>query len=259
MRITSSDPGIDTLADRFLSVLNWLIFALSCLYAYSMLIHPWINGGWNYVHAVWLDWQSLNVGILAFLASVIAFNVSRYNAAQQRRRELVAARSFLPESLSELTDYFRKCGAILYDEYTFTKQPQNTPPNLEVPSLPIGYKEIFSRCISLADRELAEHLSYILSRLQIHHSRMCELIEERDPNSPAASNKSNILAYMFCLGELRALINNTYAYARGDVDFSSTPLDIESYKTAYANIGIDIYGNDDLIAFTRRAIKSPNN
>lgn len=100
--------NMNSLVERGLVFANWLFVALFSIYIYSMLFHPWFNGGWKYAHAVWLEWQSLNVGILAFSASVIAFNISRYQATQQRRRELVAARAFLPDSLSELTQYLNR-------------------------------------------------------------------------------------------------------------------------------------------------------
>ncbi|WP_157982632.1 hypothetical protein [Simplicispira lacusdiani] len=243
------------LIDRFLFSANWLLFALTGLYAYSMLLHPWLKGGWKYVHAVWYDWQSLNVGILAFLASVIAFNISRHHAAQQRRRELVAARSFLPESLSELSEYLRRCSVVLCSAYSGTKQTHAQLSQDQLPRLPSGYKEIFSRCISLADKELAEHLSYILACLQIHHARISSLLEEQRPNSRFVVTRHNVLTYIYRLGELQALVNNTFDYARGEKEFIAKPLDFSSYKTAYANLGTHLHNIDDLEDFTKHAIE----
>lgn len=241
--------------DRFIPFANWILIALSGLYAYSMLIHPWLNGGWKYVHAVWFDWQSLNVGILAFLASVIAFNVSRYNATQQRKRELVAARSFLPESLSELSEYLKKCSGILAIAYENAHQHREPPADIEAPLQPNGYKEIFSRCISLADRELAEHLSYILSCLQVNHARICSFICDKNFNPQIIVNTKNVLTYLFRLGELQALINSTFNYARGEENFVAKPLDWESYRTAYATLALHLHNIDELDEFTKRAIE----
>lgn len=241
--------------DRHLSYANWLLLVLTGLYIYSMLIHPWLYGGWKHVHAVWYDWQSLNVGILAFLASVIAFNVSRHNAAQQRKRELVAARSFLPESLSELSEYFRECGAALCTAYSNVRQPQAPFQHIATPQPPSGYKEIFSNCISLADNELAEHLSYILACLQVHHARICTLAEEQKPNSQTVVTPETVLSYIFRLGELQALVNNTFDYARGEEQFVAKPLDLKSYQTAYANLRIRRHNIDELEGFTERALK----
>ena len=228
---------------------------LTGLYAYSMLLYPWLKGGWKHVHAVWYDWQSLNVGILAFLASVIAFNVSRHNAAQQRKRELVAARSFLPESLSKLSEYFQECGAALCAAYSTAKQPQAPSQHIQPPQPPSGYKEVFSRCISLADSELAEHLSYILACLQVHHARICTLVEEQKPNSRSVFTPETVLNYIYRLGELQALVNNTFDYARGEEQFRPKPLDLNSYRTAYSNLYIHRHNIDDLDGFTERALK----
>lgn len=246
---------MNSLVERGLAFANWLVVALSSIYVYSMLLHPWFNGGWKYVHAVWLEWQSLNVGILAFAASVIAFNISRYQATQQRRRELVAARAFLPDSLSELTQYFKECSGLLLTAYQFAKRHDRvTAKALDAKPIPSPnhHKEVFSRCISLADTALAEHLSYILTCLQIHHSRISELIESQKPNSHRITIAQNVVTYIFRLGELQALINNTFNYARGEEEFSSKVLDWNSYKTAYANLGILINSVDDLEGFTKR-------
>jgi len=249
--------NMNALVDRGLVFANWIVAALSSLYVYGMFIHPWFNGGWKNVHAVWQDWQSLNVGILAFTASVIAFNISRYHSIQQRRRELVAARSFLPESLSELTQYFKKCGAILSSAYRVAKRKDRAhdgASDAESPTPPNNHKEIFSRCISLADADLAEHLSYILTCLQIHHSRIAGLVEDQKPNSRTIVTAHQIVTYIFRLGELQALVNNTFAYARGEEEFSVKPLDWESYRTAYANLGMLVHNFDDLEGFTKRAL-----
>lgn len=43
------------------------------------------------------------------------------------------------------------------------------------PNLPENYKEVFRRCIELAEPDVAEYLAYMLMRLQVHQSRMQEL------------------------------------------------------------------------------------
>jgi hypothetical protein len=42
---------------------------------------------------VWYRWQTLNVRRLAFISSVIAFNIAKYNASKQRERQFIAASS----------------------------------------------------------------------------------------------------------------------------------------------------------------------
>lgn len=48
-------------------------------YVLSMLVYPSIVGDWNHVHSVWYTWQSLNTGVLAFVASILALNAVRYS------------------------------------------------------------------------------------------------------------------------------------------------------------------------------------
>lgn len=74
-----------------------------------MFIYPWLNLGWSWglVEDVWDRWQGLNVGMLAFISSVTAFNIGRYNAEKQREREFMASKAFLPDALSGLTSYLQ--------------------------------------------------------------------------------------------------------------------------------------------------------
>ncbi len=73
-----------------------------------MLAYPWFvrPRGWEHVQLVWDHWQGLNVGKLAFLSSVIEFNISCYNAEQQRAHKFLAAKAFLPIALDGLCSYF---------------------------------------------------------------------------------------------------------------------------------------------------------
>jgi hypothetical protein len=95
--------------DTLVNLLNFVGLPAAILYAFCMLVWPWISGcgDWGYVQGVWDRWQSLNVGMLALVSSITAFNISRYNAAKQRQRDLLAPKAFLPAALSELVSYFK--------------------------------------------------------------------------------------------------------------------------------------------------------
>ncbi|OOF32803.1 hypothetical protein [Salinivibrio costicola] len=175
-------------ADSLIRILNWVGTPAVGLYFFSMVIYPWFSGGggWSNVQKVWMDWQALNVGILAFISSLVAFNISNHHANQQREREFLAARSFLPEALSELTSYFKQSANLLTEAWTRAKDDSDrckTPLEAPVPKLPENYKEIFSRCIALAEPEVAGYLSYVLMRLQVHHARVVDLNESFQPES----------------------------------------------------------------------------
>jgi len=136
-------------ADTLISILNGIGIPFVIIYVICMFIVPWITaeGEWVYVQKVWHSWQSLNVSLLAFIASLIAFNIARYNAEKKRSREFVAARAFLPEALSELNTYFSDCSLLLVEAFkrkSKGEREDNTPLSKPVPQLPTSYREIFS-------------------------------------------------------------------------------------------------------------------
>lgn len=69
------------------------------------MIYRFLDDSWDVkqVQSIWHHWQALNVGMLAFMSSLVTFYISKFNANNQRERNFVAARAFLPEALSELT------------------------------------------------------------------------------------------------------------------------------------------------------------
>lgn len=101
--------------DKMIKIGNKLVLIILIAYSFSMLIYPWFKGGfsWNYVHSVWYTWQSLNVGVLAFSSSIIAFNISRYNSEKQRQRDFIAERALLPQALSDLCKYLEQSSEVL--------------------------------------------------------------------------------------------------------------------------------------------------
>lgn len=243
-------------ADTMVSIMNWVGIPLFLVYALCMLGAPWLNGDWIFVQKVWDRWQTLNVGVLAFISSVIAFNISKYNANKQRERQFVAAKAFLPHALSELTSYC-KLGSILLREAwerLGDTEVQPSPIAAELPELPESYKETFSRCISEADPDVADYLANILVKLQVHHSRLKELKDTFGQGGRMVWVRPNVMSYLFRLGELQALINRLFGFARGMEPFDGSSLLWEDYRNAYSNLDVEIADVDDLEGFTNRAI-----
>lgn len=247
--------------DTLINILNWVGIPLVGVYILSMIIVPWIEGEyeWRYVQNVWHNWQSLNVGILAFISSIIAFNISRFNANKQRERNFIAAKAFLPEALSELTTYFKFCGTLLteaWDRVNGNTDGCRTPLQQQVPELTESYKETFSQCIALAEPDVSEYLAYMLMRLQIHISRLNDVENSfrEDRNTIFMLLPANIITYMYCLAELQALINKIFDYARGLEDFDGSKLVWDDFRNAYGNLDISFDDFDDLVGFTQRTI-----
>lgn len=245
--------------DFLVKISNWVGVPVTFLYIFSMLVFPFIRegGDWVRVQSIWDRWQALNVGMLAFLSSVIAFNISKFNADRQREREFIAARAFLPHALSELTDYFRSSALVLIESWRRLEDQLNgrrKPLESVVPNLPEQYKEIFSNCIKYAEPDVGEYLAKILVRLQIHHSRLKGFAELFGTNSSMLPLRANAVTYLIGLGELQALVNNLYEFARGTSKFEEKSLTWDDYRSAYAGLDVEADEIRDLVEWTRNSI-----
>lgn len=219
-------------------VVNSIGWPLLALYVYSMFIHPWYGTEWNWerVQNVWDRWQTLNAGALAFLASLIAFNISRFNENQQREREFIASKAFLPSTLSGLMGYLSESAGVftlLWD----------TPEPLEAavtsPELPPDYREVFSNCIRHADPVVGAYLSNILVQLQVHEARMRSACSPPPGTRTRIHGKHVLISYFYRLGELYALIANLFSFARGEEPFNARALEWADFKNAYGILEID--------------------
>lgn len=246
-------PKLDKI---IMAVSFFLGIPLVGLYLIAMIIYPSIEGNWEHVQSVWDRWQSLNVGILAFLASVVAFNISIFNARRQQERDFIASRAFLPEALSSLCSYLKSCTALLIEaRQKITQKDTESTLSIPVPNLPIEYKEIFSRCISLAPPDISNHLVKILMKLQIHNTRIKSLSNSFDANSRALLTHPHMLSHFYITGELYALINMMFKTARGLDNFKSDNLSIEHMTNSYLNLEINFETIDGLIEYTKRSLE----
>ena len=235
--------------------INWLCIVMGIPYVLSMLVYPLVVGDWNYVHSVWYTWQSLNTGVLAFVASILALNAVRYSEEKKRQRNFVASKAFLPQALSELNSYCNACAPLVIEAWKRAIDRNDrckTPLTNRLPDLPNGYQQVFKECISEASPEVAERLAYILVRLQIHHSRTESLIEDFSPESTALLVPRSLMTQVFALAELQSLISQLFDYARGTKDFDNSSLSVDSFFSFYRLWKIDIEDHDDLEGFTER-------
>jgi len=245
-------------ADKLIATLNYVGLPLAALYVTCMFIIPLVQsaGDWAYLQGVWDRWQSLNVGMLAFISSIIAFNISRFNAEKQRERDFLASKAFLPEALSELTTYCRESALLLNEGWGV--QPGSSP-TLKVPELPKEYKSIFGECIRHAEPEVGDYLSQILVWLQVHDSRIRSYAKQYHSTGQFQSQKSLLITYFFKLGELQAMVNKLFDFARNMAEFDSRPLKWKDFHTAYANLDIweekiRISDNLNLETHTKKAL-----
>jgi hypothetical protein len=250
-------------ADERVSYLTWTGGLLFLLYAICMFVYPafsngWDGWNWDYIQRVWDRWQTLNAGVLAILASVIALNISKYHESKQREWRFIAAKAFLPSALSELLGYFKLSAKLFVEAYESLERnpPSNhIPLTTALPKLPVSYAETFRQCIDQAEPDVGEYLANILVELQVHHSRMTELHEAYSADSRMMSNKSSLKSYIYRLGQLYALVGKVFPFARGQEGFDRSALVWENYRNAYGLLDVEIEDIEDLAGFTNRAIE----
>lgn len=244
--------------DTLVGVLNWFGIPLFLVYFISMFVYPWHESAWNWqsVQDTWDRWQSLNVAMLALLSSVIALNISRFNAEHQRQRDFTAAKAYLPATLSELCRYFENSASALNEAWNASR---NAPLEVDIPSLPTDYRDVFSECIRHAEADVGDYLAKTVSLLQIHDARLRGLVADHGAEGNISPNQQNVIVYMYRLGELQAMVNRLFGFARGDAPFDDTPVVWDEFRSALAILNIeldDIYVSEimNLEAFTKRAL-----
>lgn len=235
---------------------NYLGWPLLTTYAFCMFAYPLYSVNWKHVQDIWDRWQTLNTGALAFLASLLAFNISRFNENRQREREFVAAKAFLPSTLSGLMEYCGQSGHVLRTMWDSTPVKDKS---LKPPELPNDYREVFSNCIRHADSSVGTYLSNILVRLQVHEARLRDAIGEPIEGKERIVDKYNLLAYLLNVGEIYALVSNLFGFARGEEKFKTKPLSWDDFRTAYSflNLQLDDFVISDaasLMTFTQRRL-----
>lgn len=246
--------------DVLIRIINRGGIPLICVYVFCMYFYPVYAEGWNWnqVQKVWDRWQTINAGVFAFVASVVAFNIAKYDSNRQRLHRFVAARAFLPHALSDLTTYCKVSSSLLREAWSYLdRDPESHPVGLSlpVPDIPSEVKETFSRCIENAELDIGEYLAYFLMRLQVHHSRLRDLHSSIVAASRTVVVHENLRTYIYRLGELQALINRLFEFARGLKPFDGSPIQWDELVNAYHNLEIWIDEIEDLDGFSRRALE----
>jgi len=247
-----------TIRDNWVSYLTKSGALFAVIYIVSMFLVPAFSGDWGYVQRVWHNWQSFNVGMLAFLSSVVALNISIYNATTQKGREFIAARAFLPEALSDLSAYFNDCAPVLKNAYDRAKNKEDkckTPLKGSIPELPSTYKATFTNCIKFSDPDTGDYLANVLVLLQVHHSRIQDLSQNFSEDSSTLVLPQNVMSYIFCLAELKALVGKAFCFARGRGQLDDSSLSIDLLHNAYHNLKICVEKIDGLESLTQASLE----
>ena len=236
---------------KFIKGIKFTGYCMFGLYFISMFVYPFYEHqlSWSAVQSVWSHWQTLNVGALAFLSSVILYNATKYHSESQRQRSFIASRAFLPEAFSELLDYLKESSNVLRGAWLLSGRVGGN----NKPSLPTDYKNIFRDCISHASPNFGDYLARFLVNLQIHDDRLGSLLEG---TGHRILSKTELVIYMYRLAELVVYINKAFQYARGASDFDNSPFTVDDFRTAYLNMGINVQEFDNLWASTEQLIQT---
>lgn len=238
--------------ESLIRVTNIISAASFLAYVFGMFIFPVWNsaGDWNYIQRVWYSWQALNVGMLAFASSLIAFNISRYNANKQTEREFIASKAFLPQALSLLCNYLEISGKVVIEAADRSRDRKKRAKVFAsvVPVLPDYHVEVFKNCIKHAPPEVGKYLAKILRLLQIHHSRIETMPTE------VGTNYAYYKSCLYSLAELQFLVNGLFDFARDESDFKVAVYKWEQFAAIYRLYRMDLDNYPKLAEFTKSLI-----
>ncbi|GED44121.1 hypothetical protein [Cobetia marina] len=197
------------------------------IYFISMIVYPFVHGDWDYVQSVWSRWQGLNVGVLAFISSVILFSAARYNSEKQREREFVASMAFLPASHNELVEYLKRCAnyyKLAWEGDTF---------DLFL-SAPLSHRDVFQNCIRHANPEVGAYMVEFLSNLQLIDARM-QYINEY------GTAPDLLMEDFLLLGELKVMVDKILCFSRGEITVLNNHVTWNDYYSAYTTLGVSVH------------------
>lgn len=237
--------------DRHESRITYASFVLVAAYVYGMIVYPWGKSlSWAHVHEVWMSWQSLNVGVLAFISTFFIYKATKHSENVKRNRNFKAEKAFLPNALSELTRYLEENARYLeHCLNVVTSNPQSWKPKISVslPSLPIKYEDVFRRCIVTASDDVADYLSGILARLQIFNARMNEVDEYFNDQGKYFQNKDTIKLRTYDLVEIYILTTNLFDFARNTKGFSNRKINREDIENSILNLELAVGKENEMI------------
>lgn len=219
-----------------------------------MFIYPIFHyrQNWSQINQIWLDWQTLNAGVIAILASAIFYQSTKYATEKQISSNLKANKAMLSHKLSDLSHYYSCSFKLLNSALTHADNQDGEMKECDIMfanalSSINENKElsIIVECMKTATANDADKLAKYVSELQIHNSRLQKIIQKR-PCISEVGNSLYILSCIHRLATLQLMTNNLFSYARNQADKIEYSITSENMKTAYRNIGL-LSENEELI------------
>lgn len=224
--------------------LLWLaVTGLSVIYAICMFIAPvfiW-RGSWTDIQEVWDRWQALNVGVLAFLASIIALRTVRLQERARARREFDAARAFLSQALSDLAEYCHECAILLIDARARSAGRVTDVIDRDwlIPVFPEDTYRTFDRIIQTAQATEAGYVATMISELQVHRSRIRGLVQRGSRGTELNRlTAHSATSYLAALVMIRAKIDVLLPFSRSEVPTINPHISERDIYTALRLLGL---------------------
>lgn len=163
------------------------------------------------------DWQTLIGAFAALIAAIIGawylqkqIKTARAIEDEKRWRKVEAARSVLPEALSELAEYSRSCGKRLARIWDGPASPATAkaPP---FPPFPSGLLPLFKEIVEHAPLERTQSFRSIIMELQVLNANLRGGFKR-------PSDRLNAASYAARCAYLHALTDKLFPYARFEDD-----------------------------------------
>ncbi len=202
----------------------------AALYFACMFIWPIAEyRDWAGVQAVWDRWQSLNVGVLAFSASVIFWYTTHLRSKESDVKEYKAARVFLVFVASELCREFDDAAELLKKRLQSSSWQSMGEDRLAFPQHLYSYLE---RYIKYAELNNAQYVIDLIKFHQIYTDRLNTVFGDiTDRTNP----KDCVVKSIGDLCNISARTNRLFGYGRGSNSLDTSKIKPENIKVEIAS------------------------
>lgn len=218
-----------------------ILTSLFLLYLYPIFIAPFLD---LKISADELDsiyqWQTLILGFLVLVSSLIFFYTIKYKENKQQERNFAAEKLFLPEAMCELSKYLVLSAKYLGEAWESLDNFGYEKPLIEISkhNLPKNYRETFKQCIRYADEDFSAHLTSIIKLLQLYSKRADNLTNDLKMNPSRTALKIKIKDLYRSLGLLQGLIVKTLDCSNSGRTFEGGEMERDDVVDAYINLKI---------------------
>lgn len=209
----------------------------------SIIEHLW-TGFWNMLD----HWQALVAGEIAIGAAYLTVRALRQQARDDRERKSRAARALLPAALASMGDYTAATVWWLTDARLPAQimevdadTSKRVPPG-HLPQPEISVFDILRECVEHSDPEPAQVIAGLLSKMQVHRSRLSALHDRlTNPRHYSAARVllgAEIDQYIAHAVTLHAMCDRLFPFARMKTNAAPAPIDLDAVTAAFHECGL---------------------